>query len=281
MNRRQLFNDMWKMLIGKPIMWMVVLLGSGVGTVISLVLSNLSLHGAASIAVSVLDTFVSLVVAAFVTGAIIWMVNAVAEGRAISMNDGLQAGTRKLAPLFFVRLVLLLPIWIVILIFTGSFLAVFTSALGRPTGIEPSSLMLLLTGGGFIGLVIVILIVGVVTSLINIGADRAVMLEDLAVFAALKRGWQLAREKFSDFVGLGVYMLIVGLGVALLYSCTIGALISSAVIGQVTSSGNFNPTATFGTPLIVSTLASLVLNSFLETLFSGVWTLAFRKWQGK
>jgi hypothetical protein len=94
-------------------------------------------------------------------------------------------------------------------------------------------------------------------------------------------GWQLARENFSDFVGIGVYMLIVGLGIAILFACTIGAMVSSAVVGQMAASGNFTPAANFSAPMIISTLVNLILSSFVGTLFSGVWTLAFRKWQGK
>jgi hypothetical protein len=174
MNRRQLFNDMWKMLIGKPALWIVALIGSGVGVVISLVLSSLSLDAPVSIAIGLLDTFVSLVTAAFVTGAVVWMVNAVVEGQTISVNDGFQAGMRKLVPLVFVQLALMLPIWIIILLFTGSMAAVFTSAFGQPNGVSPSTVLPLLTGGGLLGLGIAAIIVSIVTSLISVGADRSV-----------------------------------------------------------------------------------------------------------
>jgi len=280
MNRRQLFNDMWKMLLSKPALWIVALIGSGVGVVISLVLNSLPLGVGALMAVGLLETFVSLVTTAFVTGAIVWMVNAVVEGQTISVNNGFQAGTRKLVPLVFVQLVLMLPIWIIILLFTGSIAAVFTSAVGQPNGVSPSTVWPLLTGGGLLGLGIAMIIVSIVTALISVGADRSVVLEDLPVFAALKRGWQLARENFSDFVGIGIYMLIVGLGIAILFACTLGAL-SSALVNQLTTFSDFSMRTTFSAPQIILTLVNLLLSSFLATLFSGVWTLAFRKWQGK
>lgn len=279
MNRRQLFNDMWKMLLSKPALWIVALIGSGVGVVINLVLNSLSFNVGASMAVGLLETFVGLITAAFVTGAIVWMVNAVVEGQTISMNDGFQAGMRKLVPLTFVQLVLTLPIWIIILLFTGSVAAVFTNAVGQPNGVSPSTVLPLLTGG-LLGLGIAAIIVGIVTALISVGADRSVVLEDLPVFAALKRGWQLARENFSDFVGIGIYMLIVGLGIAILFACTLGAL-SSALVNPMATSSDFSMRTTFSAPQIILTLVNLLLSSFLATLFSGVWTLAFRKWQGK
>ncbi len=281
MNRSQLFTDMWKMIIGQPALWIVALIGSGVSTIISLVLSSLSFGTGVSIVIGLLDTAVSLVTAAFVTGAVVRMVNTIAEGQKVSVNDGFQAGLQKIVPLVFVQLALMLPIWIAILLFTGSFVAVFTSALGQPNGLSPTSMLPLLTGGGLIGLVLVAFVIAIITSLISVGADRSVVLEDLAVFAALRRGWQLAREHFSDFVGIGVYMIIVGLGIAIAFACTIGALISSAVVGQMTASGNLTPASNFSAPVLLSTLVNLALSSFVGTLFSGVWTLAFRKWQGK
>jgi hypothetical protein len=82
-------------------------------------------------------------------------------------------------------------------------------------------------------------------------------------------------------VGIGIYMIIVGLAIAIAFACTIGALISSAVVGQMAASGNLTPASNFSAPVLLSTLVNLVLSTFIGTLFSGVWTLAFRKWQGK
>jgi len=277
-NRRQLFNDMWKMLIGKPALWIVALIGSGVGVAINLVLSSLSFDVNVTVALGLLGTFVTLVTTAFVTGALVWMVNAVVEGQSISVNEGFQAGTRKLVPLVFVQLALMLPIWIIVLLFTGSFAAVFTSAFGRSNGVSPSTVLPLLMAGSFVGLAIAAIIVSIVTSLISVGADRSVVLEDLTVFAALKRGWQLARQNFSDFVGIGVYMLIVGLGIAILFSCTVGAMISATLVGQAAAFGEFGTPTSFSAPVIITTLVNLALNTFLATLFSGVWTLAYREW---
>jgi hypothetical protein len=273
MNRSQLFNQSWSIMIRNSSLWIVALIGLGVGTVASLVLSS------PSVVMSILNMIISFVVTAFTTCALISMVNSIADGRSVTVSDGIQFGIRRIVPLIFVRLALLLPIWIVLILITGSFLGIF-SQFGQPNGIPVANIASL--ASGIVGTVGVMLVISVITGAINIGADRAVVLENRSVFDALKRGWQVFINNVPDFTVIGVMILIVALAISLLFGCTLGALLSSMVTSQIASGGAFNPTTfTLSAPVLVSALVGLIIGVVMEVLFSGVWTLAFRHWQSK
>lgn len=275
MKRSQMFNETFSILIRNGSLWIVTLSALGLSALVGLVLP------ATNLASVILHTIVSFAVTAFLAGALIRMVDSIAERQTVTVNDGFEAGIRRFVPLLIVRVVLMLPTWIVLILATGSFLSIF-SEFGQPGGLPVTSIANL--AGALLGIVGLILVLGVITSAIGVGADRAVVLENLPVVEALLRGVSLLVSKLVDFIFIGLMMFVVALAIGILFWCI------SSVIGLPLAMSGFDygeaidvplsPSAIPGTTLI-STIINLIVGTLTAVLFSGVWTLAFRQWQGK
>ncbi len=231
---------------------------------------------------------VSMVAFAILVGAVVQVFNEMAEGRNPSIIDGFSAGGRKVLPLVLLQLIWQVPLRLVVWIVNG----VPEGAIGPVTSPEvlTGSSLIYIVGGSFQGEGIIpqiflgqgsILLAILVVSAFAIGADRAVVLEDASVPAALARGWNLLREQFSSFIKIGVALGLVTLGLGLLL-----ALAQSPMIGTAAAFGAPLPEAQIAqlnaSPLLIAAMAlNLVFNTLELILVTGVWTLAFRHWQGK
>ncbi len=231
---------------------------------------------------------VSMVAFAILVGAVVQVFNEMAEGRNPSIIDGFSAGGRKVLPLVLLQLIWQVPLRLVVWIVNG----VPEGAIGPVTSPEvlTGSSLIYIVGGSFQGEGIIpqiflgqgsILLAILVVSAFAIGADRAVVLEDESVPAALARGWNLLREQFSSFIKIGVALGLVTLGLGLLL-----ALAQSPMIGTAAAFGAPLPEAQIAqlnaSPLLIAAMAlNLVFNTLELILVTGVWTLAFRYWQGK
>lgn len=274
MNRSQLFNQSWSIMIRHRALWVVALIGIGIATAVNLIFS------APNVLSAIIVWVFSFATTAFTTGALISMVNSVADGQAVTVNDGIQAGIGRIAPLVVIRVLLMIPSWIVLFIATGSILAIF-STLGQPGGIQVTNIMAL--AGSIVGVAGLIVLVSLVMGAIGIGADRAVVLENMGVIDALKRGWQLLTSYLADYIVIGIMILVVALAFSILFGCGLG-LLGGAAAGLALTAEDLSPgTAVPGglTVILIAAIIGLIVGVLLEVLFSGVWTLAFRKWQGK
>ncbi len=276
MDRGQLVNQSLSYLVKNTSMLVVALIGLGIPALIGLVVTNIDLLSA------IMVTLVALTASAFMTGALISMVNAIAEGQNVSVESGIQAGLSKIMPLILVRVLLMAPVWIILLLVTGSLLGVFGTPLGQPGGIQPSNLAVL--AGSITSIVVVVVLLSVILGAVSIGAERAIVLETTSILTAIRRGWQVFVANFRDFLIIGVMLLIVALGIGVLFSCAILPVLTSMSLIQPGLGESLQPgtvPTSFRTASLILTLVSLAVNVLLEVWFSGVWTLAFRHWQGK
>jgi hypothetical protein len=273
MSRRELFNQAWSIMTRNPPLWIVALIGLAIGPILNLIFYNSD-----SIAAAIIITIVSFIATAFTTGALITMINRAADGQPVTVADGIQAGLQRLVPLIGLRLLLMIPVWIVLFIATGSAVVAFTSSLAQPGGIQPTSAAAIF--GSIFGVVGLIIVLSLILGAISIGADRSIVLENRPVIDALKRGWELFTSNIGDYIVIGILMVIVGLAIGLLFGCAIGVLVSAIVGGQSPAATSLNQgVALSGPGLILSTVLSLIISVVLEVLFSGVWTLAYRRWR--
>jgi len=272
MNRTQLFNDAWQMMVRNSALWIVALIVLAVGAVISLLLNS------SDLIVVILNALISLVISAFLTGALINMVNAIANGQKMTVNDGLQAGTQKIGPLVALRLLLALPLWIVGFLLSGSLVVALISAARNSDGFGSASS--LFAGGlaGAVGLGIVITLVGIVLAAVGVGAERAIVIDNAPVIDAFKRGWNLLTVHLGDFVVIGLLMIVIGLAVGILIGCAVSAVAVPAAISQLGPNGSVTG---FGATVVVTTLLGVIVGVVTQVLFSAVWTLAYRQWQGQ
>jgi len=129
---------------------------------------------------------------------------------------------------------------------------------------------------------VLILLASLVTSAIGVGADRAVVLENQPVFAALRRGWSLLTTHLSDFVMINLFAIGIGIVISFAYACTLGPILTSLILSQAPAGTPLDTTTLTTNPgyLLILAVGALI-GVFLEVLLASVWTLAFREWQGK
>ena len=282
MNIFNLFTRTLSMMFHNAALWVVSLSMLLIGTLFSRVV------GGQNAFTQNLVGLMTMVIIAILVGAGVWIFNEMAEGRNPSIIDGFNAGGRKALPLVLLQLIWQVLPRLVVAIVNGVPQGAI-SPVGSPEALSGTDLMYLVVGSflgqgnalqTFLGEGAILLAI-LVTGAFAIGTDRAVVLEGLPVPAALARGWNLLRDRFSSYVKIGLVAALVTLVLGLLM-----ALAQSLVIG---------PAAAFGVPvsevelarlnanqfLIVALTLNEVFNALVLILLTGVWTLAYRSWQGK
>src|SRR5512135_2808832 len=121
MNRPQLFSRSLAILFRHGSLWLVALPVAAVNLALSLVLK-----GGTLIEVTA-RLLLGVVMAAFLTGALISLVDAIADGRAVSAGDGFAAGGRTFVPLLIIGLILALPSWVMSMIMDAVFSPIILS----------------------------------------------------------------------------------------------------------------------------------------------------------
>jgi hypothetical protein len=274
MDRMQLFRESWTMLVRHQSMWTVALIGLAIDFVagwVSLV---------ASPAAAILRTLVAFVITAFTTGALISMIDAAIDGQAVGVLGGLQAGFQRLIPLLLVSVVLFLPIWVLIVVLSGSVTAVFTSGLGQPDTIQAATILQavasVMSAAG------PIILLSMITAAIGIGAERAIVLDDRLPLDALKYGWQLLSTKVREYFMIGLWLFGLVLGIGLVFALVIAPLLNSLVSSALPTGSAPDQTNTFLSPdNVIFIILNLVVNSLYVVFVTSIWTMAYRQWRDK
>ncbi len=278
MNRPQLFSRALAIMFRSGSLWLVALPVAAVNLALSLVLA-----GGTFIEITA-RLLLSVVTAAFLTGALISLVNAIAEGQAVSANDGFAAGARTFVPLLIIGLILAIPSWVMGQILDAFFSPLLLSFQQEVNSADPNAISSTMAQAGVLLccmlplVVLVSALVALVTGAIGVGAERGVALEDQGVGAALKRGWGLMLGRLSDFLVIGLLMLAILAGIGILFGCP-ALVIVFITTGMATAVSEVSASMSSYTTILSIFFA--VLSLPLTILFSGVWTLAFRHWQGK
>lgn len=270
MNRMQLLREAWVILKRNPTLWSVTLIGLAIDVLVGWLVLLVPP------AVAILKSLLAFGLAAFTTGALITLVNTIADGQPVSLIGGMRAGLRRLFPLLFLNLIVFLPVWIAIVVLSGSFLTIFSSGLGQPGTLQATDAVNIVAS--ILSAVGIVVAINAVTNLIGIGAERALVQDDVTVITALKSGWQLLRSHVRDYVSIAVMLIGVVLGVGLVFAFAVGPLLSGLATGFSQTSGTAPPPALFSPVNVIFILISLIINSLYTAFASSVWTLAYRNW---
>ena len=274
MSRTQLFGDGFSLMMRCGPMWLVALAVAAVDMLLSRVLPTAGLTG------TILTTLRSALTGAFLTSALIVLTNAVAEKQPTTFGGGFAAGARFYPTLLAIDLILAVPA----LVF-GQLVTLFLAPLANqlPQTPDAANLQKLVSTLGVMLcvllplLLLAFLLVAAITSAIGLGAERAVALEGANVWRGFKRGWDLLTEKLGDMFVIGLMMLGIVIVFFIFFGCAAGIVFVGAIL------------LTLGATSAISKLSSNVVFNILTTLvmipiqiwFSVIWTLAFRRWQGK
>jgi hypothetical protein len=273
MKVNQLFNRTFAMMFRNAALWVVTLSMLLVDILFGILVGEITIFTA------ILTTLVALAITAIITGALVRIFDEMAEGRNPTVREGFGAGGRTVVPLMLVQLILQVPVWIVAFASTGSLMDAF-GPLGSPEALSGGTLLASL---GSISLaVVVILLVSLFTNTIAIGAQRAVVLEDSPVLAAVARGWNLLWSQLISYLKIGLAAVVVSLALGVVLACPLSLAIGAAAFGSAAATGSASATGSGTTAVLaVATILSLLVSTLSQILLNGVWTLAFRHWQGK
>ena len=228
---------------------------------------------------------VSLVLNALGRGGLVQQANEIENGRALSMRDGWRAARRRLWPLFWLVLLLILPTFLAT---TTGFIPYFVSAYRfylpfAPPGAPAPILQTLTTffacllPGACLGLLLAL-----PTRLFLRLAVCACVLEERSAWGSLGRAWAIVRRHPAPVLLLWLVMAAVTVGFVL---PTVG-LVVVAVWGMGTITAALvsrDLAVVLGGMAVSSTVASvagLLVNGVAEVFYSACWTVAYRELTG-
>lgn len=250
MDRGAIVSQAWKLMLKNKGLW-----GAAAIILIMNAAVEFLLLSTAGVVWSLVNTGVSALFAALLSGTLICMIINILDQRPHGVAQGIRDGLHWLLPLFVLHFLLALPNWILSVI-------ILNPASGN---LDTGSAEVLKTVAI---LFLIQLPIGLLCSAILVGAERAAIVESNSVGAALKRGWQLLWTHLGDYWGVGIRLFLITLGVLVVLGCGVGIL---RVIVNVPRSQS----------TIEVKLASTVLDIFLSGFVAAAWTLAFREWQAQ
>lgn len=262
MNRTALLKRLGRILLRTPALWVVTLIAVLVQTLPGFALTD------QSIAASLIQTAIVFIITAFTTGALIGLTNLAAQNEPASIGDGIRSGLRNLAPLLIASIVLMIPVWLTLGVYTlvgsGSISDLILSGLVQPNSLQINDVLNNL--GGLLSVVGVIFAVSLLVHAISVGVERAIVIDKQSILDAIKQGYTLLRTKFADFIAWGLVLTVAILAVQMIVALIFGQLIGVPEISQTTLGGIL---VTFN--LITGVLTTVVI--------AVLWTLVYREWQ--
>ncbi|CAG0935544.1 hypothetical protein TFLX_04385 [Thermoflexales bacterium] len=286
MSHWQLFSTSFGRML-HPTLWvygLVIVLAGSAPAVVLLFNNQLLLNLRTATLETMLTSFASLlgvfvmlsvigfVFATFGDAALIHLINKLELRERASVGMGLDAG-EKIFQLLVVRLILILPNILVV------FLA-FALMWGQVARIDLTTRTNPLAGlfGGACGILLIVFVVNLITSALLVGAERAIVIEKLAIGKALGVSGQLFAAQLGDFIMIGLIFLGLSLLIGLIFSC-----VGQPLLGFMFSTAS--PTALrsgslLTNPIMLLTISIGLIGNILATiLVTSVWTLAYREWR--
>ncbi len=248
-----------------------------------------------------------LVCVVLVISLVLWVISTIAEGGLIGGVDQIERegvttlgqswrmGASKFWPLFLMGILLALPILIIaaiaVVLLGGSFAAIAASA-AQGSGETPDA-ALASAGIGVVCIGGVLACLGAIYSILAAAlqtfGSRAVVLDNLGVMDALRKGWEVFRANLGNIILLAIIMLVVGWVVGLVIGLVSAAIFAPALISGFTdisrSSEGFNLSGSTIVLAIIAFIAVTIVGAIISALFtafnSTAWTLAYRQFTGR
>jgi hypothetical protein len=261
-NRTELLKRVGQIMLRTPSLWVVTLIGVLIEAVTGYALREPSLG------IVIFQTVVAFLVTAFTTGALIGLVQLAAKHEPASIGAGLRSGLAHLPSLLIVSVILAVPVWIVLSLYFystgGSINEVILSGMGQPNGLQVSDLLNNLPS--LLSLVGVIFAVSLLVHAISVGAERAIVVDQQSILAALKQSTVLLRTKIVDFITWALILAVAILSIQLLTGLILSQLIGAPNLDQSFLGG------------VLVTL-NVVTGTIISVLIATVWTLVYLEWR--
>jgi hypothetical protein len=223
----------------------------------------------------------AFLLATYADGALMGMVNTIGGGQKPSVGDGFRAGAKRFVPLLGVRFILALPALIL-----GIISAIVMSQIILTPGNDLGSMQTFTrTFSAISGLGALAFVVGLLMMAIGVSAERAVVLDDMPIWASIVKGWKFLWSKFGDYFTIALLFVLVGIAAGLIFACILTPILCGAMgLGAVSAFGDsdmsiFTRIMVFtGPTILIAVLLGLLFGTLVNVFSSSVWTLAYRQW---
>ncbi len=216
-------------------------------------------------------------------GALIDMVGSLQNHREATIKSGLRAGWQYFLPLLAVRFLLALPLLLVGTLAAHSILPALSSLFAEPTGERLFTLGQVSQLAGIGGLVFVI---SLLVAAIDIGAERAVVLDGKPIGLALLQGVNVLLHNLLDYIAIALSYLVLGVAVGLTFAVVLAPIFFADAFTSLSRGIDELNAFTFTTsalgPLaIVFFVLALIFGTLVTVFTSSVWTIAYHEWESK
>ena len=121
----------------------------------------------------------------------------------------------------------------------------------------------------------------IVAGLIIRQAENALVLEELRVFPALSRGWEVFRKNLGPILLMAVILWVIGIVAGLIVAIPIVAVaVPTALTFALGEGRSWTPMLLLGVCLCIYIPVAMVLNGILTSYTQSAWTLTFRRLTG-
>lgn len=116
----------------------------------------------------------------------------------------------------------------------------------------------------------------IVIGLIVRQAERAIVLENMSVFPALSRGWDVFRNNLGPIIVMAVILFIINLAVSFVIAIPVFLIVLPTMFAFIAGEAqNWTPLAVMGVGLCLYIPVSLVLNGIAIAFAESAWTLTY------
>lgn len=240
---------------------------------------------------------------ALVISIVLWLVSIIASGGLVggvqqieetgttTFGSAWSVGISKFWPLLGLNVLLALPgivLLVLFLVLLGGSLIPFLA--GAATGDERAAVgfaggvLLLMCGGGVlacIGLIYLLL-----ASALYVFGERAIVIENLGVFDALRKGWEVFRNNLGNIILIALLMFVISIVIGFVTAIVAGLLFAPVLVSillGVSNEGSVGiATIILGAlTFIVVIIISAIIAALFTAFYSTTWTLAYRQFTGR
>lgn len=175
--------------------------------------------------------------------------------------------------MFFLSLILSIPILIGVVFFM---VAIFGIAISASGGNDPAWMGLAAMIPLFIGCICLLIPLMFVLSMIFRQAERAIVLDELGVLPAISRGWDVFRNNLGPILLMAIILFIISLVAGFVIAIPIFLVVFPTAFAFVLGEGQSTlPLILMGVSFCLYIPVGLVLNGILMSYTEAAWTLTY------
>jgi hypothetical protein len=184
--------------------------------------------------------------------------------------------------MFGLSLIIALPVLILVTIIVAGLFAFFIPlAVSSSSTGETPRLGFLAIIPIFAGCMCLLVPVLLVVGLIIRQAENAIVLEEMRVFPALSRGWEVFRKNLAPILLMAIILWVISIVAGLIIALPIvGVAIPTALAFAIGGARRMAPLALLGLCLCIYIPVSMALNGILTSYTQSAWTLTYRRLTG-